>query len=206
MGEDMKKRTLIILTLLAVILSLSAIIPVFARGDGSVVNDADEARKQLIKGLTFLKDSFGMTLSDPIDLYLVTGQELDSLYGGPYRGNESGLYNYEDGRHKLYILVDLEKDEFVGLVNHELTHGWQAENCSSQCLVIKEGFAIWIEYKTFRWLGAHYYANNINAYIADPIYGVGYRFVQRLEDKYGEKKLPEIIKKYIDYPEDEERK
>lgn len=168
----------------------------FAEDLPSVINKDEDAQKILEKSKKTLSDKLGMKYRYPIVIKLVTGKELDQkAKNSPYKGAIVGMHRFEDGKHVLYMMKDVGKDEFYGTLCHEMAHGWQLENCPGQSVVLIEGLAMWVEYKCLMWDGAYMRARNLNRYTADPVYGVGYRYVQTLEDKYGENGvLPAIVK------------
>lgn len=161
-----------------------------------IKNDADlnaiysEAQQILLK-------NFGMALRLPVKMQVVTAKKLDELYSGKYRGAEIGLYRYGNSGHEIYIMSDQEKDSALATLIHEMTHAWQTEACPrNQDIVVKEGFARWIEYKSLDKIGAYVLANSIKQH-ADPVYGVGFKKMLEWEDKVGEKQLPIKIRKVI---------
>jgi hypothetical protein len=144
-----------------------------------------------------LSTKLNMTFRYPMQIILVTGKELDDIMkASPYRGSIVGIHKMEKGVHKIYMMKDVSKDKFLSTLCHEMTHGWQRENGLDQDIKLIEGLAVWVEYKSLMWTGAYALAQDINQNLADPIYGVGFRFVQELEDKHGEKGVLRAIKNY----------
>jgi len=168
-----------------------------------IINTQEDARKVLDKAKRVLKQKLGMTFRYPVVVEMVTGRKLDELAkGSPYKGAIVGLYTFQKGKHHVYMMKDVARDSFYGSMCHEMTHGWQVENCPGQSIVLKEGLAVWVNYKVWIWDGAYTSARKLNQYIADPVYGVGYRFIQKLEDKYGEKSVLDVVKKLKNIPPD----
>ena len=144
-----------------------------------------------------LLTNFGIVIRLPIKTQVVTGKKLDEFYHGKYRGAEIGLYRYGASGHEIYIMVDQEKDEALATLIHEMTHAWQTESCpANQDIIVKEGFARWVEYKSLDKIGAYVLANRIKQQ-ADPVYGVGFKKMLEWEDKVGEKQLPIKIRKVL---------
>ena len=173
----------------------------FADNIPMVINTDEDAEKVLEKAKKNLGEKLGMTFRKPVEMKLVTGKELDEIVkNSPYKGAVVGLHWFKDGKHNIYMMKNTGKDDFYGTVCHEMTHGWQAENCPGQSKVLVEGLAVWVEYKSLMWDGAYVKARALNRNIADPIYGVGYRYIQKLEDQYGESGVLEHVKKMKDIP------
>jgi len=188
----MKKISLIlILIFTALTLCISS---VNADDIPSVINKQEDAMKVFQNAKDTLEFRMGMVFKKPFEVKLVTGEEMDEITrGSPYHKSVVGLHFYRDGKHYIFMLKDVGKDMFYGTMCHEMTHGWQDENCPNQSIRLKEGLAMWVEVKVLRWSGAYTLASRKHR-VADPIYGVGYKFILEVEDKYGEKGvLPYIV-------------
>ncbi|MFP4497148.1 MAG: hypothetical protein ACLFQV_02960 [Vulcanimicrobiota bacterium] len=165
----------------------------------SVVETDKDAQIMLSRALDMLRNKLSMNFQRPIKVELKTGPELDAIASDShYKGAIVGLHTMKNGVHMVYMMKDAGRDDFFGTICHELTHGWQAENCPGQSLILKEGTAVWVQQKCLLWDGAYIKANRLNQVIGDPVYGVGYRFVQELEDKVGETKVLAEVKKLKD--------
>ncbi len=173
----------------------------FADDIPGVINTDEAAEKVLDKAKKILGEKLGMAFRNPVEMKLATGKELDEIAkDSPYKGAIVGLHSFKDGKHKIYMMKNTGRDDFYGTVCHEMTHGWQVENCPGQSRVLMEGLAVWVEYKALMWDGAYTKARSLNRNIADPVYGVGYRYIQKLEDQYGESGVLEQVKKIKDIP------
>lgn len=189
------------ISLTLIILISIGFLPAKADNIPVVIENTEDGEKALEKSLDVLKEHLRMRFGLPVEVKVVTGSELDKLLpNSPYKGSIVGVYKFRDGRHMIYMMRGVHRDKFHGTLCHELTHAWQAENCPPQDIYLREGLAVWVQYKSLRWVGAYTMARNLNQYIADPVYGVGYRFVQKLEDKYGESGVLEEIRKYRRIP------
>ena len=168
----------------------------------TIINSEESANKVFEKAKKTLSSRLNMNLHYPMEIKLVSGKELDEMIkGSPYSGNVTGLHTFKNGKHIMYMMTNVGKDDFYGTLCHEMTHSWQLENCPpDQSLVLSEGLAVWVEVKVLYWDGAYYMVNQINQNLGDPVYGVGYRFVQKVEDKYGEKNVLNAIKAMKDIP------
>ncbi|MCE1247949.1 MAG: hypothetical protein LWY06_15000 [Firmicutes bacterium] len=168
----------------------------------TIINSEDAANKVFEKAKNTLSSRLNMHFQLPMEIKLVSGKELDAMVkDSPYRGNVTGLHTFKNGRHVIYMMTNVGRDDFYGTMCHEMTHSWQLENCPpDQSLVLSEGLAVWVEMKVLYWDGAYYMVNQINQNFGDPIYGVGYRYMQKIEDKYGEKNVLQVVKNMRDIP------
>jgi len=142
-----------------------------------------------------LASLFSMTLRTPVSFYLVSGQKLDELYAGEYRGAQIGLYRHKGLTHEIYIIDGKNNDIVTGVVAHEMTHAWQNENCiPGQHRVLSEGFASWIQYKVYQKIGAYVMSQRMLE-TADPVYGVGFKRMLEWEDTLGERGVIQKAKK-----------
>ncbi len=133
-----------------------------------------------------LLSNFAIALKLPVTGLLVPAKKLDELYSGAYRGAEVGFYHFVNGRHEMYVMQDMDRDDCIGTTAHELVHAWQTECCPiDQDIVVKEGFARWVQYKLFDKTGAYVRAQSIKE-AADPVYGVGFKKMLEWEDQLGE--------------------
>jgi aminopeptidase N len=118
---------------------------------------------------------------------------MDKLFSGsPYHGAEIGLY-LPGAEHNVYVMNDWGQDICSGVMAHEYTHAWQNEKCpANQELAIREGFAVWIQYKYLDKIGAGATARPLLEY-EDPVYGVGIKTMLAWEDKVGAKKMVDLV-------------
>ena len=160
------------------------------------ISDQAKARELFQEVRADLKSMFGISVSSPVELFLVDAKVMDDLFKtSPYRGAEIGLYLHKNGRHQVYVMKDWSRDLCAGVAAHEYVHAWQQERCpENQELVIREGFARWVEAKYFDKIGAYQMVENIRD-VGDPIYGVGYKTMVAWEDKYGIAKLVQMVQR-----------
>ncbi len=160
------------------------------------IEDQAKAQEVFKEVQAFLKKQWGFSLTRSIKIDLVQASVMDKLMSAsPYKGNEVGLYMMKDGQHQIYVMEGWNRDYCSGVTAHEYTHAWQAEHCpSGQDIVLKEGFANWIEMKYYDATGAYQFADNVRQE-ADPVYGVGVKTMMALEDKIGAKKLVELVQR-----------
>lgn len=143
-----------------------------------------------------MSSRFGLRLSMPVQLHLVEPKVMDELLGdSPYHGAEIGLYTgIANGKHQLYVMKGWARDYCAGITAHELTHAWQQENVpADQDLVLREGFAKWVEYKYYDLTGAYTYSQQVRE-TSDPVYGVGFFAVLDTEAVVGATKVADTMK------------
>jgi hypothetical protein len=159
------------------------------------IKDPAQAQQILTQVRADLQQMFGMIVSRPVDLHLVEGSEMDRLLSGnAYKGSEIGLYHDEpNGHHNISVMRDWSRDMCSGITAHEFTHAWQREHCPpNQDIVIKEGFARWVEAKYYDKIGAYAMVQRIRE-VADPVYGVGYKKMLEWESAYGVQGLVRLV-------------
>lgn len=143
-----------------------------------------------------MASKFKLRLTKPVQIYLVTPQEMDKMMSkSPYKGAEVGIYTgIENGKHQVYVMNGWNRDVCSGITAHELTHAWQEENApADQAQTVKEGFAMWVEYKFYDMIGAYTAADEMRQ-TADPVYGVGFFRVLEVEDVVGTAKVADTMR------------
>jgi len=61
----------------------------------------------------------------------------------------NGLFYRINNDYSVYVLYGLRKKDLIWVLAHEITHAWQAENCSDRLTAEdREGFAQWVAYHT----------------------------------------------------------
>lgn len=146
-----------------------------------------------------MAQNWGLRLTKPVQMHLVEAEEMDKLIGdSPYAGNEIGLYTgVAGGKHQVYVMKGWARDYASGITAHELTHAWQEENTPrTQEQAIKEGFAMWIEYRYYDITGAYSYADKMRN-TADPVYGVGFFAMLDTETAVGASKVADLMRRAI---------
>lgn len=168
----------------------------------SVIETQEDAEKIFEKAKDKLDEKFGMRFNLPIQVKMVTIEEMDRVAKNRINKNIVGLHSFRDGVHYIFMVKGKGRDPFYGTMCHEMTHAWQEENCSDQSDVLEEGLARWVEIKMLMWDGACRYAQLIHQNTRGETYGVGYRYILTLEDKFGTKGVLEEVKKLQDVPPD----
>lgn len=184
--------------LFLVVFILSFIPSIVLSAPTDIINDSKQMDALIPKVKATLVKEFGIFIAITVDYHLVEGSEMDKIMNdSTYKGAEIGLHRFVNGRHEIYLMKGMSEDEFCATLAHELTHAWQIERCvRSQDMIVREGFAKWIEYKYLDLIGAYALANRMKE-VADPVYGVGFKKMLDLEDKVGTKEMPNKIKTIV---------
>lgn len=142
-----------------------------------------------------------------VPIEICDSNKLNSLYGeNIINPNQRGLAQFtqlsQNGvfkvEHKVYIIDNLTKTVFAGVLAHELLHVWQNQKNINAPQNITEGFCnlgSFLMYKTIN--------NEVSIKLIDslnkdenPIYGDGFRKIKEFYDKNG---LNELIKRMKGY-------
>lgn len=142
-----------------------------------------------------------------VPIEICDSNKLNSLYGGNIiNPNQRGLAQFtqmtQNGvfkvEHKVYVIDNLTKTVFAGVLAHELLHVWQNQENIKAPQNITEGFCNLgsdLMYKTIN--------NEVSIKLIDslnkdenPIYGDGFRKIKEFYDKNG---LNELIKRMKGY-------
>lgn len=66
----------------------------------------------------------------------------------------NGLFYRKGDKFNIYVLYGLREKDLISVIAHEVSHAWEAENCSKNLpLEDQEGFAQWVAYKTLIYYG-----------------------------------------------------
>jgi hypothetical protein len=186
-------------TLLVLLTCLALLGSALAKPGGNpyeVIDKQAQADAVMKDVLATMGSSFGLRLKYPVQLYLVEPEVMDRLFKeSPYKGAEVGLYTgIKNGKHQLYVMKGWGRDQCAGITCHELTHAWQAENAPlHQEQVLKEGYAMYVEYKYYDLIGAYSFSERIRQ-TADPVYGVGFFAVLDAESVVGPSKMADLMR------------
>jgi len=95
-----------------------------------------------------------------------------------------GLFVRKGRKRVMYLLFGLPQILFIQTVAHEWAHAWHGENCPFlQDLLVREGFAEWVAYKTLQAMGAAKRMALMKQ--QDGLYGEGLRKMLELERRGG---------------------
>jgi len=100
--------------------------------------------------LSFLNNHMGMTISHIVNYSLQDRAFLAEKARGSH-GDLNGLFYRKGNNFNVYVLYGLREKDLICVLAHEMTHAWQAENCSDNIqLDDQEGFAQWVAYKALK--------------------------------------------------------
>lgn len=142
-------------------------------------------------------------LSQKVNKNLKLGKEYNPRERGIFnvQVEETSLFNImirQKEKLTIYIESGLPRLEAFGTIVHELTHLWQFDHFPKS--VDKhwlEGLACWIQYHALQSLVEEkaYSLAQLLALNPDPIYGVGFRMVQEIEEIHGlENTIEEVLR------------
>ena len=122
---------------------------------------------------------------DEVQTHLANAGGRSISVGGYYQP-----YNPE----QIWIVSGRTKNQTISDMAHELTHAWQSTECPLQDRTIKEGLAVWCEYKILIMLGEKAMAQRLTLW-EDPDYGGGLRLFLKVEKEGGIPAVLEYAKK-----------
>lgn len=146
--------------------------------------------------------SVGITNLPKTPIEIVSKQKLIHLQNNKAMGDTFGLAQYfatgGNKQFKIFVLDNLPKTYFAGILAHEYMHVWQYQHNINPPKEICEGFCN---------LGAMAMYQKINTKLSavlldqmekspDPVYGEGYRKVKTIYLNYGWKKTINLMKQY----------
>jgi len=117
--------------------------------------------------------------------------------GGLYSGNWVGICCSSGW---IWLKSGLSEPVSVFVLVHELTHTWQNENCVLHPGELREGLAVWIEYKCALYLNYPEFAQSIRTNRC-PIYGGGLRTCLLWEEAVGWRQLLQDVRLAHDFPD-----
>ncbi|UCC78809.1 MAG: protein DA1 [Candidatus Zixiibacteriota bacterium] len=133
--------------------------------------------------LAYLSDGLNMGIKHRIE-YSVRDKKFLEKKSKGLSEDINGLFYRKDDDFNVYVLYGLRKKDLIWVLAHEITHAWQAENCSDKLTTEeREGFAQWVAYRTARNFGYHQYAENMRA--GESIYSSGLNRMIELEKNGG---------------------
>lgn len=146
-----------------------------------------EARKLLT--------SLGITIPRQILLKVRPQDEVQThLANAGGRTVKVGGYYQPYGPEQIWIVAGQTRNQTISDMTHELAHAWQSTECPLQDRTIKEGFAVWCEYKILIMLGEKVLAKQLTLR-EDPDYGGGLRLFLKVEKEGGIPAVLEYAKK-----------
>ncbi len=157
----------------------------------TAVFDQSAARAvfEQVKGI--IGQELGLALNVPTPIYLADRQQLKATAERlgetlePMPVDQSlGFYLRQGRRRGIYVLSGLPRTLLTSVLAHEYAHAWQAEhNPVGGELLLWEGFAEWVAYKTIAYLGQTAMMRQMQA--QSNIYGQGLRQMLEIERERG---------------------
>lgn len=164
------------------------------------VTEQSQAEALLGEVRVLLDKRFGLTVQRPVTVTLLDSKDLEQVIHTYYpssnasTGIHSSFERSAEGKHHLWVLKGLTRDQCVGAIAHECAHAWQAEHVRrNQSIVVVVGFSRWIQYKVYWEIGAGRLAQELREQV-DPLYGYGLQKFLELEDKKGEQGVLEFAR------------
>jgi hypothetical protein len=105
----------------------------------------------------------------------------------------NGLFYRSGHDFDIYVLYGLRKKDLIWVLAHEITHAWQAENCTDRLSIEdREGFAQWVAFRAALNSGYSQYAENMRS--GESIYSSGLNRMIELEQHQGINAVFDYIK------------
>ena len=192
------KRYFYITTVLVLFLVITGSFPTFAKEkikiNADIITTQAQGEECFKEARNILK-GLGMVIPREILLKVRPRDEVQVHYvsGGGLAIGVGGYYQ-SHGPEQIWIVKGQSRNRTISDMVHELTHAWQSTECPLQDRTIKEGLAVWCQYKALIQLGEKDLANRLTKW-KDPDYGGGLRLFLRVEKKGGVPAVLEYAKK-----------
>lgn len=145
-----------------------------------------------LRVLKFLEHGMTMEIEHNINYAVQDEKFLEKKSKGMSK-DINGMFYRKGNDYNVYVLYGLRKKDLIWVLAHEITHAWQAENCSDRLTdEEREGFAQWIAYKTALNFGYRQYSENMRE--GDSIYSTGLNRMIDIEKKGGFRAVFDYIK------------
>jgi len=143
----------------------------------------------------FLSTIMGISMRHKLSISLERKSFLETKAKNIH-GDLNGLFYRNGDKYYVYVLYGLREKDLLSVLAHELTHAWQAENCSENLpLEDVEGFAQWVAFKT---LNHHNYSEFAQLMLeTDNIYSRGLRNMLSIEKTKDTKGVFDYIKRKL---------
>jgi hypothetical protein len=156
----------------------------------TAVYDPGQAQALFEQVAHIITEQLGLGLNVGTEFTLVDHQHLQRLATEAPTSSQDdpskviGLFARKGRKRVMYLLYGLPRILFIQVVAHEWGHAWHRENCPLlNSLLICEGFAEWVAYKTMHTLGATKKAALMEQ--RDGLYGEGLRKMLAVERQRG---------------------
>lgn len=135
------------------------------------------------KVFAFVSGNMGMAVSHNIAFSIEDRAFLVKKANGIH-GDLNGLFYRKGDDFHVYVLYGLREKDLIGVLAHELSHAWQAENSAKDMpLEAQEGFAQWVAYKALVNFDHEDFARLMTE--GDNMYARGLRSILEIEKEHG---------------------
>ena len=142
--------------------------------------------------LSYLDSKMGIRIKHDIK-YSLQGKDFLKTKSKDMHGDLNGLFYRKGDDYNIYVLYGLRKKDLIGAIAHEITHAWQAENCSENLqLEDLEGFAQWVAYYTLIYFDYKRFARNMLS--GNSVYATGLRKMLEIEKHGGSEAVFDYIR------------
>jgi len=128
--------------------------------EATAIDDPSQAQTLYIQVQQIAAKRMGLVLGVPTPLVPVDHVQLKSVLvslanGHPVEQRQPrGIYARKGTKRGIYVELGLPRIEMIQVIAHELGHAWQMERKPLlDDLLVVEGFAEWVAYKTLEALG-----------------------------------------------------
>jgi len=144
------------------------------------------------QALSYLDSKMGIRIKHDIK-YSLQDKDFLKTKSKDMHGDLNGLFYRKGDDYNIYVLYGLRKKDLIGAIAHEITHAWQAENCShSLQLEDLEGFAQWVAYHTLVYFDYERFARNMPS--GNSAYATGLRKMLEIEKHGGSRAVFDYIR------------
>ena len=151
----------------------------------SAITDPKEAERIYLEIVAFMGKILELRLKEAVPIKMVSREEMKKVAANKIKNNDRlfGLFVTEKKKGCIYFLFGTPRYITLYTLAHEFTHAWQNENTvKNQPDKISEGFAEWAAYKMLIEKDDREAAKLIENREND-VYGQGFRYFKRLEEK-----------------------
>jgi Zn-dependent peptidase ImmA (M78 family) len=153
----------------------------------SSITDSKEAENIYTEVVALMYKKLNMSLKVPVPVKMVSREEMKKVAANNIKEKDRlfGLFVTEKKKGYIYFLFGTPRYITLYALAHEFTHAWQNENAvKNQPDKISEGFAEWAAYKVLIEKDDREAARLIENR-EDDVYGAGFRYFKKLEEKSG---------------------
>lgn len=142
--------------------------------------------------LSYLDSEIGIRIRHDIK-YSLQDKNFLNIKSKDMHGDLNGLFYRKGDDYNIYVLYGLRKKDLIGVLAHEITHAWQAENCGGDLeLEDLEGLAQWVAYYTLIYFDYERFARTMLS--GNSVYAAGLRKMLEIEKHGGSKAVFDYIR------------